>query len=179
MACMPRCSYRLRLNYTSESFFGSHKTEQAVEYYAKGYSSWLGIVQSLGSVKAVYEVFATRYSTAIEALKRKGHTSKNANINAELYRHIQQEWCFFLDGTYGLCTDSGLPEDIAAKEFSIIEINELLQLDELNSSQLDQLTRAVNLLDSSSSLFAPHERQQSTRYRYVNEVRRKYKLVAR
>ncbi|MFC3646483.1 DUF6058 family natural product biosynthesis protein [Planctobacterium marinum] len=35
---------------------------------------------------------------------------------------------------------------------------------------------AVNLLDKSSSLFAPHERLSSSRFRLVNETRCKYKL---
>jgi hypothetical protein len=75
-----------------------------------------------------------------------------------------------------LCTKSGLPEDIAAKEFSILEINELSEIGELSTEQTNKLTIAVNLLDSASSLFAPHERLKSSRHRLVNEIRRKYKL---
>jgi hypothetical protein len=97
-------------------------------------------------------------------------------MNSEFNNHLKQEWSYFIDGTYGLCTRSGLPEDIAAKEFSILEISELLELSELDQEQLSKLTLAVNLLDSSSSMYAPHERLQSSRHRLVNEVRRKYKL---
>lgn len=82
----------------------------------------------------------------------------------------------FLNGIYGLCTKSGLPEDIAAKEFAIIEINELSIFDALNKEQLVKLTNAVNLLDKVSSLFAPHERLKSSRERLINETRFKYKL---
>ncbi|MCJ8295556.1 MAG: DUF6058 family natural product biosynthesis protein, partial [Colwellia sp.] len=90
--------------------------------------------------------------------------------------HINEEWYLFLSGIYGLCTKTGLPEDIAAKEFSILEINELSELDDLTDQQINKLTVAVNLLDSASSLFAPHERLRSSRHRLVNEVRRKYQL---
>lgn len=173
---MPQCSYRLRLNLTSDSFFGMHSEEQEIEYYAKGYSSWLAIIQSLNSTEAVYSVFETRYKTAIKSLKGQGHSSNNPKINAELNAHIQEEWGHFLNGIYGLCTKSGLPEDIAAKEFSIIEINELSELKELTSTQLNKLTVAVDLLDSASSLFAPHERLKSSRHRLVNEIRRKFLL---
>jgi hypothetical protein len=75
-----------------------------------------------------------------------------------------------------LCTKSGLPEDIAAKELAVIEINELLALNELSLDELEKLTLAVNLLDSASSFFAPHERLRSSRHSLVNEIRRKYKL---
>ena len=173
---MPKCSYRLSLNLKSDSFFGLHNNEQEIEYYSKGYSSWLGIIQLSNSADTVYAIFASRYELAIENLRDKGHSTGSPKVTTELDNHIKEEWNHFLNGIYGLCTKSGLPEDIAAKEFSILEINELLELNELTSEQISKLTVAVNLLDSASSLFAPHERLQSSRHRLVNEVRRKYKL---
>ncbi|MCF6264063.1 MAG: DUF6058 family natural product biosynthesis protein [Xanthomonadales bacterium] len=173
---MPKCSYKLSFNLTSDSFFGLHNDEQEIEYYAKGYSSWLAIIQSLNSTESIYSIFAERYKNAIKSLKEKGHSSSNPKITSELNDHIKEEWHHFLNGIYGLCTKSGLPEDIAAKEFSILEIKELSELNELTLEQINKLTLAVNLLDSASSLFAPHERLKSSRHRLVNEVRRKYKL---
>ncbi|ATG79658.1 DUF6058 family natural product biosynthesis protein [Pseudoalteromonas sp. 1_2015MBL_MicDiv] len=173
---MPKCSYKLSLNLKSDSFFGLHNDEQEIEYYAKGYASWLAIIQSLNSTEAIYSVFASRYQLAIENLKQQGHSSSNPKIASEFNTHIKEEWSHFLNGIYGLCTKSGLPEDIAAKEFSILEINELSEIGELSTEQTNKLTIAVNLLDSASSLFAPHERLKSSRHRLVNEIRRKYKL---
>lgn len=173
---MPKCSYRLSLNIKSDSFFGIYNDEQEIEYYAKGYTSWLTIIQSLRSPKAVYEVFANRYIDAVECLKEQGYYSDSSKVTSKLNEHIKEEWGYFLNGIYGLCTKTGLPEDIAAKEYSILIINELSQYNELTSEQLNQLELAVNLLDSASSLFAPHERLKSSRQRLVNEVRRKYQL---
>lgn len=173
---MPQCSYKLNLALKSDSFFGSYDSEQEIEYYAKGYASWLGIIQSLNSHDAIYAVFATRYKTALANLNKQGHCSSDAKVNSELNNHIKEEWGHFLKGIYGLCTKSGLPEDIAAKELSILEINDLLAFTELTDEQLTKLNSAVNLLDSASSLFAPHERLKSSRHRLINEVRRKYKL---
>ncbi|WP_394495894.1 DUF6058 family natural product biosynthesis protein [Shewanella sp. ENK2] len=173
---MPKCSYKLSLNIKSDSFFGLHDDEQEIEYYAKGYSSWLAIIQSLNSTEAIYSVFANRYKVAIERLKEQGYYSTNSKVTSELNEHIKEEWSHFLNGIYGLCTKSGLPEDIAAKELSILVINELSEHNELTPEQLNKLTLAVDLLDSASSLFAPHERLKSSRHRLVNEVRRKYQL---
>ena len=173
---MPKCSYRLKLNVTSDSFFGLFNNDQEIEYYAKGYSSWLAVIQSINSTEAIYAIFTSRYKETIEKLKGQGHSSSNPKIASELNNHIKEEWHHFLSGIYGLCTKSGLPEDIAAKEFSILEINELAELNDLTDQQLNKLTLAVNLLDSASSLFAPHERLRSSRHRLVNEVRRKYQL---
>jgi hypothetical protein len=173
---MPKCSYKLKLNVACTSFFGLHSEEQEVEYYAKGYISWLTIIQSLSTTKSIFSVFETRYKLAIDNLRLQGHHSESDKINASLNLHIKEEWQHFLDGIYGLCTKSGLPEDIAAKEFSILEINELIAHEVLTGQQLSQLTSAVNLLDSASALFAPHERPQSSRHRLVDEIRRKYTL---
>lgn len=173
---MPKCSYKLNVGITCDSFFGLHKEEQKIEYYAKGYSSWLAIIQSLKSTNSIYSVFVNRYKKTIACLKQQGHRSDNSKINSAIDLHIKEEWGHFLSGTYGLCTKSGLPEDIAAKEFAIIEINELSAQKLLNQNQLGKLTTAVNLLDSASSYFAPHERLTSSRYRLVNETRLKYKL---
>jgi hypothetical protein len=179
---MPKCSYKLTLNLASDSFLGSHQAAQTIEYYAKGYSSWLAIIQSLNCAEDIQGVFVKRYKAAIEKLKEQGHASNDPKINAGFDQHIEQEWGYFLEGVYGLCTKSGLPEDIAAKEFAIIEIDALseqTQLEEaqLNEAQLNQLTKAVNRLDSASSFFAPHERLKSSRHRLVNEIRRKYRLA--
>ncbi|MCL1080329.1 hypothetical protein D5R81_20130 [Parashewanella spongiae] len=173
---MPKCSYKLELSLQSDSFFGLHKEEQQVEFYAKGYSSWLAVIQSEKSTDSVYSVFTDRYKKAVESLYLQGHSSGSSKLTTQFDEHVKEEWGHFINGIYGLCTKSGLPEDIAAKELSILEINELLAESELSENQIDQLTRAVDLLDSASSLFAPHERLKSSRYRLVDEVRRNYKL---
>ncbi len=173
---MPKCSYKLNLDLKSDSFFGLHSEKQEIEFYAKGYSSWLAVIQSHDSVESVYSVFVKRYKDTITELQKKNHSSTSSKITAEIEQHIKEEWKYFLDGTYGLCTKSGLPEDIAAKELAILEINEITKEKDLSEAQLVKLTKAVNLLDSASSLFAPHERLKSSRQRLVNDVRRQYKL---
>ncbi|CAH9053367.1 hypothetical protein PSECIP111854_01156 [Pseudoalteromonas sp. CIP111854] len=133
-------------------------------------------MQALDDQESIYRVFSYRYKQTIEGLKAQGYHSADAKLNEKLSDHIKTEWTHFLSGTYGLCTRSGLPEDIAAKELAIAQINELTAQSELDESKIEALTHAVNLLDGASSMFAPHERQRSSRYRLVDEVRRKYKL---
>jgi len=173
---MPKSSYKLTINLTSDSVFGLHNEEEYIEYYAKGYASWLGIIQTLKSPEVIYSVFSERYKVAVNQLKEAGHTSNDPKVTSEFNQHIKEEWSHFINGVYGLCTKSGLPEDIAAKELAVIEINEFSGFDELSLEQMAKLTAAVNLLDSASSLFAPHERLRSSRHRLVNEIRRQYKL---
>jgi len=173
---MPVASYRLQLQLTSDSFFGVHEEQDAIEYYAKGYVSWLGIISTRQDAALLYQEFVERYTNTLEHLKTLGHQSDNPKLNSGLCDHLAQEWQYFLQGIYGLCTKTGLPEDIAAKEFAVIQINELIDNPELSHSELAKLENAVNLLDSASSAFAPHERSRSSRHRLVDDVRRKYRL---
>lgn len=173
---MPKASYTLELGVSCDSFFGPHIQTEHLEYYAKGYVSWIGLVQTLKTQTKIYQTFSDRYSKRLKELKQQGHQSDLEKLNQQLEQHIAQEWQHFLAGTYGLCTKSGLPEDIASKEFSIAEIQQLTEKQILNETELKQLTRAVDLLDQASALFAPHERTASSRQRLINEVRKQYKL---
>jgi hypothetical protein len=173
---MPLCSYKLSLSVQCDSFFGFHSEEKEVEYYARGYVSWLATISTLQGREPVYSTFARRYKQGLGQLKEQGHGSNSPKLNAELDQHIAQEWQHFLAGTYGLCTRSGLPEDIVAKELAILEITELTAEAELLPQQLQRLSRAVNVLDAASAWFAPHERAMSSRHRLVDEVREQYSL---
>lgn len=172
---MPTCSYKLSLNYSSDSFFGEFKSHNEIEYYAKGYLSWIGLLKVTTELQDVFPIFARRYAESISELKSLGYTSSDAKVNSKLDLHIEEEWEHFLNGIYGLCTKSGLPEDIAGKELAVLQISETLEQDKENID-LTQLTKAVNLLDKSSSMFAPHERLKSSRHRLIDEVRREFKL---
>jgi len=172
---MPNCSYKLSLNYSSDSFFGEFNNQSEIEYYAKGYLSWVGMLKVSTDLQDVFPIFAQRYANSISELKSAGYTSGDAKVNSKLDLHIEEEWIHFLNGIYGLCTKSGLPEDIAGKELAVLQISEILALDKVKVD-LAQLIKAVNLLDKSSSMFAPHERLKSSRHRLIDEVRREYKL---
>jgi len=172
---MPSCSYTLEMDCKSDSFFGVFNEKSNTRYYAKGYVSWLDVIKSSSELQDIYTIFSQRYRAAVEHLQSLGYCSTDEKVNSKLSLHIEQEWGHFLNGTYGLCTKSGLPEDIAGKEIAILLINESLTLDD-SQKDLAELTHAVDLLDVSSAMFAPHERLNSSRHRLVNEVRRVYKL---
>jgi hypothetical protein len=161
---MPRPSYRLRLEIGCDSFFGPHAESHAIDWYAQGYVSWAGLSSVLEEPEQAFNMFAERYRRRLAQLA----------VDKLPDAHIAAEWRHFLDGTYGLCTRSGLPEDIAAKEAAIILIRSLTELGArqgLNEEERRKLADAVDLLDAASAPFAPHEVARSSRRRYVDEVR--------
>ena len=154
---MPAPSYRLQVRIDCASFFGDHSEAHALDWYAAGYVDWLRML--LDGEPDPYGRFAARYRAALEALPLSGLEATDA--------HLRSEWRHFLDGTYGLCTRSGLPEDIAAKELAIHVIRTLTDDGRTPDAEgRERLARAHNLLDRASSLFAPHERARSSRARY-------------
>jgi hypothetical protein len=154
---MPAPSYRLHVRIDCASYFGDHAEAHALDWYAKGYVEWLRML--LAGEPDPYALFAARYRAALAALPLSGTAATDA--------HLRCEWQHFIAGTYGLCTRSGLPEDIAAKESAIRVIRALTDDGRpLAAGERERLARARDVLDRASSLFAPHERARSSRARY-------------
>jgi hypothetical protein len=169
---MPQPSYHLRLDLGCESFFGPHAQQVAADYYAKGYAAWLALATTFDGEEQSRSVFFQRYRGRLEQLAAAGIIPGDTTFADDA--RLQAEWSAFLDGTYGLCTVSGLPEDIAAKEAAIAVIREVTELAALNDAGRARLRAAVDLLDSVAAPFAPHELARSSRRRYVDEVRAAY-----
>ena len=171
----PKCSYKIKFSVNCDSFFGDYDNQEVTEYYAKGTVEWLKLVKKSSSEHA-FTIFSERYQRQLKQLQKQGFNSIEEKLNGDIVQYLKEEWQHFLNGTYGLCTQSGLPEDIASKALAIIEINRLINFDNLNVLQRQELKRVVDLLDQVSALFAPHERLKSSRYRLVDQVREKYQL---
>jgi hypothetical protein len=154
---MPAPSYRLHVRIDCASYFGEHAESHSLDWYARGYVGWLRML--LDGERDPYARFAARYRTALDALP--------VFVMEVTEPHLRSEWNHFIAGTYGLCTRTGLPEDIAAKELAIHAIRALTDDGRpLDAEERDRLARARDLLDRASSLFAPHERARSSRARY-------------
>lgn len=154
---MPAPSYRLQVRIDCASYFGDYKEAHALDWYATGYVEWLRML--LEGDHDPYARFAARYRAALADLPQSDVLATDA--------HLRSEWQHFLAGTYGLCTRSGLPEDIAAKELAINVIRTLTDDGRtLDAEERERLAQARDLLDRASSLFAPHERARSSRTRY-------------
>lgn len=173
---VPLPSYRLHLDIACDSFFGAHRENAASDYYPKGAAAWIGALHGAAGEEAAHALFARRYRERLAQLAHSGITPRRAGVGDDA--HIAAEWRHFLDGTYGVCTVSGLPEEIAAKEAAIVVIREVTGSSEqaLTVDERKRLRAAVDLLDRVSAPFAPHEVAKSSRRRYVDDVRTAYRL---
>lgn len=171
---MPACSYHLALSVTCESFITAHQSSQQLKFYNKGYVKWLELLTADDDCDehTLFDLFSSRYNQQIITLKQQGFYCNSPKMTNLLAEHINQEWQDFLQGVYGLCTKSGLPEDIASKELAISIISELTAQTALNTEQKDLIKKAINLLDKASAAFAPHEVKLSSREKYINQLRK-------
>lgn len=171
---MPCPSYRLRLDIGCQSFFGAHVEQAAFDYYPKGCPAWFTQAAALDGEAQARELFLKRYRSRLAELAASGIVPSDPAFANEA--HLDKEWQAFLDGIYGACTVSGLPEDIAAKEASVSVIRELIDGGSVGQRSHGRLRQAVDMLDSVAAPFAPHELARSSRRRYVDEVRAAYRL---
>lgn len=174
---MPKASYVLETNIVCHSIFGEFKQTDKLEYYAKSYSAWINMLKTSSDPIAISMHFNKRYKEEIKNLTSRGFTSNHEKMHDAIESHIQDEWRHFLNGTYGLCTNSGLPEDIAAKEMATLIISEIIENNHpshLDTHEKKRLSDAVALLDKVSSMFAPHEFERSSRNRLINQVKMRF-----
>lgn len=174
---MPAPSYRVTGTLVCHSFFGEHQTAVATEFYAKGYIAWLNHLPAFDTPNQVKASFKQRYRARLAQRRAEGYQVSHPKLTIELTAHLENEWTHFLAGTYGLCTTSGLPEDIADKEAAVTIIEAWLQQPAHQQTNKTALQQAVDLLDAASAPFAPHEHKRSTRHRLIDEVRRTYNLT--
>ncbi len=176
MECMPAFSYLLDHSVKCSSPIAEFGATETTEYYAKGYCDWLATVAAIGDSARSFEEFASRYSERVKLLLDNGLGTAEKQFLSGLGNHMREEWRHFLNGTYGVCTKTGLPEDIATKELSASRIVSLISQVSLDENSLAELKSVVDLMDSVCAEFAPHERAHSSRKRLIVDVRLKYKL---
>ncbi|MEM9103037.1 MAG: DUF6058 family natural product biosynthesis protein [Pseudomonadota bacterium] len=175
---MPKASYTLHLNSQCHSFFGENHTQESILFFAKGYTYWLGLLQNKTFDAKQY--FKQEYIHELSELEKIFGAIEMEKYSVSLNAHLEQEWEHFLAGIYGLCTRSGLPREIARKEYAIDKIKKLTDDGKqlvLNTGDKQELSRAIKLLDEVSALFAHHEIDKSSREKYINVMRKQYGLA--
>lgn len=187
--CLPGPAYRLKGSVTVSSLFGEHEEMIPQDYYPHSHVIKARELAEAGDDLAVIasqqeEAFKTSYKDVLLRMHAKDYGlahlfTENGDVAGKAADQLlDSEWQHYLDGTYGLCTKSAMAEDIAAKEIMITKIKWLI--DRLESDEADQeallpqLKRSVDLLDHISMPFAPHERERSSRGKYIDSVRAKY-----
>ncbi len=185
--CFPNPSYRVELDAKIESFFGEHRETEVIEFFPKSATQLLANLATAASgavemAVVLKEEFCHEYQATLLDLEAASYGLSNffeadgASLNAEGAAFLNQEWQHYLDGTYGVCTNTADVRDIATKEAMIARIKVICA--EIDAGRknglLGSLAEAVDQLESVSAAFAPHELERSSREKYINQIRLNY-----
>ncbi|KAF7765063.1 hypothetical protein PCIT_b1200 [Pseudoalteromonas citrea] len=169
---IPKPSYQLGFSLSCHSYFGEHTVPNTqCTYYAQGCVQWITDVRALSNEQTIYAHFKGCFLREYEALKIQGYVRNDAAKSMMLDSYINEQFHYFIAGTYGVCTRTGRVAEIVKKEVAIKTIQHLSGIDKLTEGEMTTLQRAIDLLDEASAYFAPHEYAASSRSKYIDALR--------
>lgn len=179
---VPKASYVVELNLQAKSFVAIHQEAQKYLFYLEDQLTWLAQIadKKITTQAAARHYFETQYNLAIDSFLHAELGKKITDIypqNIWKLSDYSETWGHFLDGTYGLCTRTGLPNEIFLKHIYIGFIEFVTATNRpktIDPNLLKTLQRAVDALDKVESDFAPHEVAQSSRQRCIIDIKKDY-----
>lgn len=170
---LPQPSYKLaRVSEISSPLGDSYRVEETILYFPHSY---VDLVRQ--SSKGHQETFKSDFIAEMKD-HLLGHSGKDyaydgamkdpAKLNAEL----ENEWEHYCNGIYGICTLNASPQEIIEKEIAVKKLIALLNAhrSEELPDQKENLSQIVGDYDRVSNLFAPYQRETSSRGKYVDRA---------
>ncbi len=165
----PKASYRVSMVLACQSVLAEHQEQHYVLYYARATPAWLRQLDRLSAGHQAFNLFHKQYKKRLKVLKKMRLCPSGCAFNAELDKHIKKEWQHFLNGTYGLCTQTGRVAEIVDKEAAIAVIDELSLAQHTDYESTQLLMSAKVLLNKACAPFPEHEYPGSSRARYLSD----------
>ncbi|RYJ40159.1 hypothetical protein NU08_0915 [Flavobacterium anhuiense] len=103
----------------------------------------------------------------------------NDNIdNGKIQNALEEEWNYFLKGVYGICTLNNNEEAIIDKEIAIKRILNFIEKKSnfLTNDEKIELQELNEEFNKSTSLFAPYQRETSSRGKYLDKLLKEFSL---
>lgn len=185
--CLPGPAYRLDGKVYLSSIFGEHGERWDTAFFPRSHVAKLQDIarreEPLEAISAGLEAgFKDEYrSLLVELQAFEGGMPEvftpDGTVGGDAAEALlDSEWNHYMDGTYGLCTRSATVREIATKEITIARIKQLAASLEHSPSEATraELAQAVDLLDSVSAPFAPHEVSRSSRQSYITDIKHRF-----
>jgi len=104
---------------------------------------------------------------------------ENENLdNDKIENALEEEWNYYCKGVYGICTLNNNENAIIDKEIAIKRILNFIekkQTKETNDERIE-LEKLNTEFNKSTSLFAPYQRELSSRGKYLDKLLREFSL---
>ena len=99
--------------------------------------------------------------------------NKTEELDSLLNEVFETEWKHYCNGIYGICTLNASEKEIVEKEIVIkklIEFNQKYGNNTLNETNRDELLKLNEEFNQVTSLFAPYQRETSSRGKYIDKI---------
>lgn len=176
---IPEPSYKVHKHFEITSPLNdSHKIEDEVLYFPKSYVDLLKDCEKR-SAEEIKKVFIGKMRQHLKNHKTNELAYENAISDENKLEHaLENEWTYFQKGIYGICTLKASPQEIIEKEVAVKKLLEFLDTfseDEWKGKE-SELTQLIDEYDEVSNLFAPYQRESSSRGKYVDKPLQRLEL---
>lgn len=177
---LPAPSYTITQRTVISSPLGDRLASEAqVDYYPASIVEFLLREPGPGTEKDLQDTFRASFRKSLESHPDKEYAYGNIFneegklLEAEFEKAFESEWRAYQQGIYGICTKKATEEAIVKKEVAVrklIEFNSKYGSSPLNKTERELLVRLKEEYDSVSSLFAPYQRESSSRGKYLDQI---------
>ena len=177
---VPNSSYEINVTYKINSPLGDEKIISEIKkYYPKSVIPLIQQNKNLNNSSEFKESLKTEFiNTFVNSNNNSfGYdniTEEDGSVNMEkLNLAFDQEWQYYLQGIYGICTLNGTGAEIAKKEIAVkrlIEFNKKHGENKLSESDKEILNVLNKEFNAVSNLFAPYQRTNSSRGKYLDKI---------
>ncbi len=179
---IPTASFIIETNKEIRSPLGDQITIQQIKkYYSKNTVDLIQENRIIEESSEIKKQFKSHFIKALVDNKDKKYAYGNlfgangALDNDKLDSVFEEEWKYYCQGVYGICTLNANASEIAKKEIAVkklIKFNEEVKDRELTVEEREILKSLNTEYNSISNLFAPYQRETSSRGKYLDKILR-------
>ena len=173
---LPQPSYKLRKIFTITSpLDDEHKIDGETLYFPKSYLSLLNNLEKQNS-QEIKENFINQMRQHLLNHNSKDLAYENAvSDENRIEKELENEWDYYQKGIYGICTLNASPSELIEKEIAVKKL--LRFLDKFSEDKWEhkksELLQIIAEYDEVSNVFAPYQRESSSRGKYVDKALQK------
>lgn len=177
---LPNASFVIEEHKKIKSPLGDQIIIRTVKkYFSKSAVKLIEANKEIGRPSEVKEQFKSEFMKALKSSKDNKYAYGNlSGPDGELDRDkfdsvFEEEWKYYCQGIYGICTLNANASEIAKKEIAVkklIKFKEKTEGRELSVKEIERLKLLNTEYNSISNLFAPYQRATSSRGKYLDEI---------
>lgn len=168
---LPKRSYVVTRTVRIESSLDDrYEFQETIPYFPR---SFVALVNLRTNSRFDGPDFVQQMESHLLSHRDKAFAYENAiEDKGRLRTELEKELEAYQDGIYGICTLEATPKAIIEKEIAVKKLIDFKEGvgDRISSAEKEQLESLVDGFDAVASLFAPYQRETSSRGKYVDPL---------